>query len=66
MNLSELLEGFKLYDIHNIDETALLCKCMSDKTLAFKNEKRNGGKYSKERFTILLTVNLTCMDKLKP
>lgn len=47
MNLSEVLEGFKLYDIDNIDETALLCKCMSDKTLALKNEKSNGGKYSK-------------------
>jgi len=38
---------------------------MSDKTLAFKNEKRNDGKYSKERLMLLLAVNPTCMDKLK-
>jgi len=38
---------------------------MSDKTLAFKNEKCSGGKHSKEWHSLLLAVNMTCRDKLK-
>ncbi|XP_025410675.1 tigger transposable element-derived protein 6-like [Sipha flava] len=41
------------------DKTALFYKCMPDKTLTFKNEKRNGSKHSKERLTLLLAVNMT-------
>lgn len=64
--MSELLEGYKPCDIFNVDETALFYKCMPDKTLTFKNEKCNGGKHSKERLTLLLAVNMTGTDKLKP
>jgi len=64
--LSELLEGYKPCDIFNADETALFYKCMPDKILTFKNEKCNGGKHSKERQTLLLAVNMTGTDKLKP
>jgi len=41
---------------------------MPDKTLAFKNEKciHSGGMHSKERLSLLLAVNLTGTDKLKP
>jgi len=39
---------------------------MPDKTLAFKNEKCNSGEYSKERLTLLLAINMTGTDKLKP
>ncbi|XP_025407157.1 tigger transposable element-derived protein 6-like, partial [Sipha flava] len=66
INLSELLEGYKPCDIFNADETALFYKCMPDKTLTFKNEKCSGGKHSKERLTLLLAVNMTGTDKLKP
>jgi len=66
INLRELLEGYKPCDIFNADETALFYKCMPDKTLAFKNEKCSGGKHSKERLTLLLAVNMTGTDKLKP
>ncbi|XP_060846175.1 tigger transposable element-derived protein 6-like [Rhopalosiphum padi] len=66
INLSELLEGYKPCDIFNADETALFYKCMPDKTLTFKSEKCSGGKHSKERLTLLLAVNMTGTDKLKP
>jgi hypothetical protein len=39
---------------------------MPNKTLTFKNEKCNGGKHSNERLTLLLAVNMTGTDKLKP
>jgi len=64
--LSELLEGYKPCDIFNADEIALFYKCMPDKTLTFKNEKCSGGKQSKERLALLLAVNMTSTDKLKP
>jgi len=32
---------------------------MPDKAKAFKNEKCNGGKHSKERHSLLLAVNMT-------
>jgi len=64
--LSELLEGYKPCDIFNADETALFYKCMPDKTLTFKNEKCSGGKHSKDQLTLLLAVNMTGTDKLKP
>jgi hypothetical protein len=57
---------YKQCDIFNADKTALFYKCMPDKTLTFKNEKCNGSKHSKERLTLLLAVNMTGTNKLKP
>ncbi|XP_050061779.1 tigger transposable element-derived protein 4-like [Aphis gossypii] len=50
----------------NLNETALFYKCMPDKTLTFKNEQCSGGKHSKEQLKLLLAVNMTGTDKLKP
>jgi len=38
---------------------------MPDKSLAFKNEQLNDGKYLKKRLTLLLAVNMTGMDNEK-
>lgn len=40
-------------------------KCLSYKTLTFKNKKFPGGKYSKERVTIMLAANMNGYGKLK-
>jgi hypothetical protein len=52
--------------VFNTDETALFFKCLPDKTFTFKEEKCHGGKYSKDRLTILLAVNMDGSEKLTP
>lgn len=63
--LPALLEGYKPDDIFNADETGLFFKCLPDKTLAFKGEKCQGGKRSKERITVMVAANMTGNEKLK-
>ena len=46
-------------DIWNTDETGLYYRMMPDGTLAFANDKRKGGKKSKERVTVLFTASMT-------
>lgn len=58
------MQGYKLCDIFNVDETALFYKCIPDKTLTFKNDKRSSGKYSKVRLALLLAVHMTGTDNL--
>ena len=41
------------------------CRCLSDKTHIFKNEKCAGGKLSNERLTVLVTASMTA-KKLPP
>lgn len=62
--LVDLLQGYNPCDVYNADETALFFKCLPDKTLAFKNEKCNGEKNSKERITVMPIVNMSGMYNL--
>ncbi|XP_046684859.1 tigger transposable element-derived protein 6-like [Homalodisca vitripennis] len=64
--LSRLTESYEPHNIFNTDETGLFFKCMPDKTITFKDEKCHGGKHSKERLTLLVTVNMDGSEKLKP
>ena len=63
--LPELLKRFKAEEIFNTDETGLFCKCLPNKSHVMKNEKCVGGKLSKERITVLLTVSMAG-EKLPP
>lgn len=64
--LSDLVGDYQPEDIYNADETGLFYKCLPDKTLTFKGDPCSGGKHSKERITVLLCVNCTGTNKLKP
>lgn len=54
--------------IYNTDETALYSRMLPDHTLALRTDttKTHGFKQSKDRVTLLLTVNKTGSHKLKP
>ncbi|XP_037811648.1 tigger transposable element-derived protein 6-like [Lucilia sericata] len=63
--LPSLLAEYEPHNIFNADETGLFFKCAPDRTMAFKSEKCHGGKHSKERLSILFTVNITGSEKRK-
>lgn len=63
--LPNLLKDFEPEDIFNMDETGLFFKCLPTKTLTYKNEKCYGGKFRKERVTVLIGANSTGTEKLK-
>ena len=54
--LRDICEGYEAKNIANCDETALFFKVLPNKTLHLKNEKCSGGKLSKDRITLMLTV----------
>ncbi|KAG8235249.1 hypothetical protein J437_LFUL014736 [Ladona fulva] len=56
-DMEEVIQDMEPKHIPNMDDMRLFYKCTSDKTLAFKNEKCNGGKLSKERVTLLVVAN---------
>lgn len=56
--LPSLLSGYKSQDIYNADESGLFFRALPDRTLALKSEKCIGGKFSKERLTILFCANM--------
>ncbi|GFT14842.1 tigger transposable element-derived protein 4 [Trichonephila clavipes] len=65
-SLSDLIKEYEPRNIFNTDETGLFFKCLPEKTFTFKKEKCHGGKHSKERLTILLTVNMEGSEKITP
>lgn len=64
-NLPDVLAGYSSNDIFNVDETGLFFKCLPDKTLMLKGKECSGGKYSKERITIMIGSNMSGTEKLK-
>ncbi|GFY26342.1 tigger transposable element-derived protein 6 [Trichonephila clavipes] len=64
--LSDLIQEYEPRNIFNTDETGLFFKCLPEKTFTLKKEKCHGGKHSKERLTILLTVNMDGSEKITP
>ncbi|CAF1308443.1 unnamed protein product [Didymodactylos carnosus] len=64
--IPKIIDGHDLKDIFNCDETGLFFKAMPDKSLTLNKEECKGGKKLKERYTILLYVNSTGEEKLKP
>ena len=55
--LPEIVKGYKLKDIWNADETGLFWRALPDKSLSVKKGRCKGGKYAKQRITVLLIVN---------
>ncbi|XP_052564774.1 tigger transposable element-derived protein 4-like [Culex pipiens pallens] len=62
--LPDLVRGYDPKDIYNADETASFYKCLPDKTYTMQSEACHGGKYSKQRITVLCATNMDGSDKL--
>ena len=52
-----VLEGFKEEDIYNTGETGLFLKACANKTVVLPDDDGQGGKFSKDRVTLLLTCS---------
>jgi hypothetical protein len=63
-NLRTECSTYALKDIFNMDETGLFWKLQPDRSLATR--QTSGGKKSKDRITIALTVNADGSEKLEP
>ena len=55
--LPELIKGYKLEDVWNMDELGLLFNLLPDKGLIEKTKSKKGGKKSKVRLTAAFFVN---------
>ena len=64
--LPSLMKDYMPEDIYNADEFGLFFKVLPNKTFAFKDDNCHGGKYSKERLSVLVCINSTGTHKLEP
>ena len=55
--LPEIVKGYELKDIWNADETGLFWRALPDKSLSVSKGRCKGGKYAKQRITVLLIAN---------
>ncbi|KAL9701457.1 hypothetical protein quinque_004898 [Culex quinquefasciatus] len=60
----DLVRGYDPKDIYNADETASFYKCLPDKTYTMQSEACHGGKYSKQRITVLCATNMDGSDEV--
>lgn len=61
----EKLKEYEDRNVYNCDETGLFWKCSLNRTYTVSKEDKANGKFSKDRITILLGVNMLG-EKLKP
>ena len=55
--INELIEGYPLENIWNMDESGCFFKALPDKGLVEKGKQAKGGKKSKQRLTVAFFVN---------
>ena len=66
MRLPTIIQNYNLVDIYNCDETGLFFKLMPGRSLVIDKNGCNGGKKSRDRYTVMLCTNWLGTDKLKP
>lgn len=64
--LQEILREFKPEDVSDIDKAALFFKLFLTKSFSLKSEHCTGGKFSKERPSVLIGANMNESNKLQP
>lgn len=64
-HLPAVVEGYAAEDQFNADETAVFYRQLPRKSMVFKGESCKGGKFAKERLSIMLCCSATG-EKLKP
>jgi hypothetical protein len=58
-NLPNIIQGYDIRDIWNVDETGLFWKGVPNRNLVLQGEKCKVGKLAKERLTIVLLCSTT-------
>lgn len=56
--IPSIINNYSRKNIYNADETGLFFRAVPNKTLHLKRERCIGGKFSKERLTVLFCVNM--------
>ena len=64
--LPAILDKYSTEDIYNTDETGLYYRGLPDRGYAHISETLSGAKKAKDRITVLLTANMTGLDKREP
>lgn len=62
---AELIKGYSLRDVYNLDETGLFFRMLPDRSLTTK-DKIKGAKKPKDRISVMLCCNAYGSDKLQP
>ncbi|XP_021695375.1 tigger transposable element-derived protein 4-like [Aedes aegypti] len=62
--LPGLIDEYEPHNIFNADETGLFYKCLPDKTFTFQKESCHGGKFSKQRLSVMCAANMDGSEKL--
>lgn len=63
--MKQIVKQYGTRNTCNADETALLFKCIPNRSLALTNNKYFGGKQNKERIPVIIGRNMTGTEKLK-
>ncbi|XP_072142102.1 tigger transposable element-derived protein 4-like [Dermacentor andersoni] len=63
--LREYLGEYRPEDIFNADETAFFYQLLPEKTLTLKHDDCAGSKCSKEKVSVLITANMTGMERCR-
>ena len=61
---AEVIKGYSLRDVYNLDETGLFFRMLPDRSLTTK-DKTKGAKKPKERISVMLCCNADGSDKLR-
>jgi len=64
-HLAAVLQGYVIEDQFNADETTVFYRQLPRKSMVFKGESSKGGKFAKDRLSIMLCCSATG-EKLKP
>ena len=62
--LPEILKGYELKDVWNVDEAGLFWLALPDTSLSVSKGRCKGEKYAKQRITVLLILNT--LDEKEP
>jgi hypothetical protein len=65
-HLPAVVEGYATEDQFNADETAVFYRQHPRKSMVFKGEPFKGGKFGRERLSIILCCRSATGQKLKP
>ena len=64
--LPTLLHSYSMDNVYNADETGLFFRLLPERSMVLSKDLCEGGKRSKERYTVLLCTDWSGTHKLKP
>ena len=64
--LPEIVEGYRIDDVRNLDESGVFWQALPDKGFGQRLRQCKGGKKSKQRITVAFIVNAAGKSEVKP